>query len=82
MTNSIAISVNNLGKCYRVYPSPQARLLQGIVGKRKQLYQESWALRGVDFELTVARRLVLLDERLWQELLQMLCGTLMPSEET
>ena len=82
MTNSIAISVNNLGKCYRVYPSPQARLLQGIVGNKKQFYQESWALRGVDFELYRGQTLGVVGRNGSGKstLLQMLCGTLTPSE--
>ena len=58
MTNSIAISVNNLGKCYRVFPHP-ARLPGMVI---KNSFIRNPGLFGVDFELTMARLLVLLDE--------------------
>ncbi len=82
MSDSIAISVNNLGKCFRVFHSPQARLLQGLIGRRRQLYQEFWALRGVDFELGRGQTLGVVGRNGSGKstLLQMLCGTLTPTE--
>ena len=82
MSDSIAISVNNLGKCFRVFHSPQARLLQGLIGRRRQLYQEFWALRGVNFELLQGQTLGVVGRNGSGKstLLQMLCGTLTPTE--
>ena len=51
MDKEIAISVKGLGKCYQIFSSPKQRLLQGLIGGRKKLYKEFWALRDVSFEL-------------------------------
>ena len=82
MSDAIAISVNNLSKCYRIYPSPQARLLQGILGHRKQLYRNFWALRDINFELRQGQTLGVVGRNGSGKstLLQMLCGTLTPTE--
>ena len=82
MSDAIAISVNNLSKCYRIYPSPQARLLQGILGHRKQLYRNFWALRDINFELGQGQTLGVVGRNGSGKstLLQILCGTLTPTE--
>ena len=58
-SSDVAIRVENLGKRYEIYATPQDRLkqfiiprMQGIVGKNKaQYFQEFWALRDVSFEV-------------------------------
>ena len=82
MSDAIAISVKKLSKCYRIFPSPQARLLQGILGHRKQLYQNFWALRDISFELRQGQTLGVVGRNGSGKstLLQMLCGTLTPTE--
>ena len=57
MTSTIAIQADNLGKCYRIFDSPRARLAQGLWGTRRKLYQEKWALQGVSFELPAGETL-------------------------
>ena len=82
MSDAIAISVNNLSKCYRIFPSPQARLIQGILGHRKQLYRNFWALRDINFELRQGQTLGVVGRNGSGKstLLQILCGTLTPTE--
>lgn len=82
MSDTIAISVKKLSKCYRIFPSPQARLIQGILGHRKQLYQNFWALRDINFELRQGQTLGVVGRNGSGKstLLQILCGTLTPTE--
>ena len=82
MTASIAIHAENLGKCYRIFNSPRARLAQGLWGKHRQFYQEKWALQGVSFELPSGQTLGVIGRNGSGKstLLQLLCGTLTPTQ--
>lgn len=59
MSDDVAISVENLSKCYQIYNKPHDRLKQTIyprlrrfVGKHpRQYYREFWALKDVSFEV-------------------------------
>ncbi len=46
-----AVSVHNLGKCYRLYPDSGSRVVEWITGGRVRRHQEKWALRGISFDL-------------------------------
>ena len=82
MKTAIAIQAENLGKCYRIFNSPRARLAQGIWGNKRQLYQEKWALQGVSFELARGQTLGVIGRNGSGKstLLQLLCGTLTPTQ--
>ena len=55
----VAISVQNLNKCYQVYKTPRDRLKQFVLPRAqqilrkepKQYFNEFWALKDVSFEI-------------------------------
>lgn len=81
MSSNIALEVKNLSKCYRVFANPRDRLLQSVLGERRKLYQESWALRDVSFQLGRGQTLGVVGRNGSGKstLLQLICGTLAPS---
>lgn len=76
------IQVNGLGKCYKIYDSPQARLKQSLWRGRKQYYRDFWALRNVSFEVGRGESIGIIGRNGSGKstLLQMICGTLAPTE--
>ena len=77
----LAIQAQGLGKCYRIFSSPRARLLQAVWGERRRLYREFWALRDVSFSLGRGQTLGVVGRNGSGKstLLQLLCGTLTPT---
>src|SRR5687768_7901726 len=51
VSNELAISVQNVGKCYHIYDRPSDRLKQSLSSGRRQYYREFWALRDVSFDV-------------------------------
>ena len=85
----IAISVQNLSKCYQIYDNPRDRLKQfvmprvrRIAGKaNKQYFREFWALKDVSFEIKKGETVGIIGRNGSGKstLLQMICGTLSPT---
>lgn len=85
----IAISVQNLSKCYQIYETPRDRLKQfvmprvrRIAGKaNKQYFREFWALKDVSFEIKKGETVGIIGRNGSGKstLLQMICGTLNPT---
>ncbi len=46
-----ALSIQNIGKCYRLYRKPDDRLKQMLFGRWKRYYTDFWALRDVTFDV-------------------------------
>jgi ABC-type polysaccharide/polyol phosphate transport system ATPase subunit len=45
------VTVQNIGKCYRIYPDAQARIKELVCLGKKKFHEEKWAVRGVNFDL-------------------------------
>jgi len=78
------IQCSELGKCYRIYDDPKARLKQALWRGRRQYYREFWALRNISFEVKRGESLGIIGRNGSGKstLLQLICGTLTPSEGT
>ena len=85
----IAISVQNLSKCYQIYDNPRDRLKQFVMprmhriagNKPRQYFREFWALKDVSFEIKKGETVGIIGRNGSGKstLLQMICGTLNPT---
>lgn len=78
-----AVSVRDIGKCYRVYNKPQDRLKQMVMSRFGVQYgTDFWALRHVSFDLAPGERFGIIGRNGSGKstLLQMIAGTLAPTE--
>jgi lipopolysaccharide transport system ATP-binding protein len=82
MSSETVVRVENLGKCYLIYESPQERLAQLLRLKKKPRAHEFWALRGVSFELHRGETVGIIGRNGSGKstLLQIICGTVEQSE--
>ncbi|MDB5850685.1 MAG: transporter [Rhodoferax sp.] len=73
------LRVRNLGKEYRLYPSPRHRLKAVLTGKTT--YRSHWALQGVSFDLQRGQCIGVIGDNGAgkSSLLKLLAGTLQPS---
>lgn len=81
-TGNAIVQANGLGKCYKIYDTPKARLKQALWRGRKQYYREFWALRHLSFEVKRGESLGIIGRNGSGKstLLQLICGTLTPTE--
>jgi len=84
MSSEVSIQVRGLSKCYQIYEKPAHRLWQGLLGGRKQLYREFWALSDVDFSVHKGSTFGVIGKNGSGKstLLQIVCGTLSPTSGT
>lgn len=77
----VVISASGLGKCYHIYSRPSQRLWQALVGRHRKLYDEFWALRGIDLEVRRGETLGIIGRNGSGKstLLQLIAGTLNPT---
>ncbi len=80
MGEEIAISLNNVSKCFKRYARPVDRLKE-ILSPSKSYAQEFWALRDVSFEVMKGETMGIIGRNGAGKstLLQMICGTLIPT---
>lgn len=75
----MSVSVQGLGKSYRVYPNPRARLFELLSGR--QQHREQWALADISFSLNQGDCLGIVGDNGAGKstLLKLIAGTLHPS---
>jgi len=80
-TDSI-IKCQDLGKSYRIFDDPKARLKQAIWRGRRNFFREFWAIRQVNLEVRRGESLGIIGRNGSGKstLLQLICGTLTPTE--
>lgn len=88
-SDSIAIRISGLAKCYEIYGAPRDRLKQFLLprvfrwlGKKAPAYfREFWALKDVSFEVSRGQTVGIIGRNGAGKstLLQVLCGTLNPT---
>ncbi len=78
----MVLSVRGVGKEYKLYPSPRARLKALLTGQAT--HRSHWALRGVSFELRRGQCIGVIGDNGAgkSSLLKLLAGTLQPSTGT
>lgn len=81
MSREMAISAENLSKCYQIYDAPKDRLLQMLARGRKRFYREFWALDDVSLMVEKGETVGIIGRNGSGKstLLQLICGTLMPT---
>lgn len=81
MSVDVAIKVEQLSKCYRIYDKPRDRLFHMLMNGRKQYGREFWALNNVSFEVKKGETIGIIGRNGSGKstLLQLLCGTLNPT---
>jgi lipopolysaccharide transport system ATP-binding protein len=73
------LTVNSLGKCYRLYPSPRARLKEMLTGRKS--HTPHWALWNVSFQLKHGECLGIIGDNGAGKstLLKLIAGSLQPT---
>lgn len=81
MSSEVAIKIEQLSKCYRIYDKPHDRLLQMLMRGRKQYGHEFWAVKDLSFEIKKGETVGIIgcNGSGKSTLLQMICGTLNPT---
>jgi lipopolysaccharide transport system ATP-binding protein len=51
MSSDVAVKVENIGKCYRLYPNSSGRVVEWLTRGKVRRHEEKWALKDVSFEL-------------------------------
>jgi lipopolysaccharide transport system ATP-binding protein len=77
------VQINDVGKCYHIYPSPRARIKQLVSPiTRKNYYRPFWALRNISFEVKPGQTVGIMGANGSGKstLLQLIAGILTPTE--
>jgi len=79
--SEIAIKLQGISKCFHIYDKPHHRLMQGLLGGRRQYFKEFWALKDISFEIKKGETVGVIGRNGSGKstLLQIICGTLTPT---
>ena len=79
--SEIAISVCNVGKCYRVFDNQRSRLIHAVWPRHTAGMQEVWALKDINFEIKRGEAVAIIGRNGGGKstLLEILTGTLTPT---
>lgn len=82
MSSNIAITVENISKCYQIYRKPSHRLRQMLMRGRRKYYREFWALRNISFDIYKGETVGIIgcNGSGKSTILQIICGVLNPTE--
>lgn len=78
------VQFSGVNKYYQIYDKPHYRLLQGLLGGRKQYFRKFRALQDISFRIRKGETLGIIGRNGAGKstILQILCGTLAPSSGT
>jgi lipopolysaccharide transport system ATP-binding protein len=78
---AIAISVQNVSKCYRVFDDQRSRILHALWFKHTKGMQEVWALKDINFQIKRGEAVAIIGRNGGGKstLLEILTGTLTPT---
>lgn len=81
---SVAISIQNISKKFRLFNCPKERLLEALHPFNKKYHREFWALKDINFEVTKGMTLGIIGRNGSGKstLLQVLCSVLKPTSGT
>ena len=81
MKNSIAVSVQNVSKKFRLFGSPKDRFWEALHPFNKKYHREFWALKDISFEVTKGMTLGIIGRNGSGKstLLQVICSVLRPT---
>lgn len=79
-----AIRASGVSKCFQTYARPAHRLVQALYKQRRKLYEEFWALKGVDLVVARGETLGIIGKNGSGKstFLQLIAGTLTPTAGT
>src|SRR5690349_5647316 len=82
MSSDVAVAAREIGKKYKIFNTPFARIKEGLSFGKRTYHKEVWALRGVNFEVKKGRALGIVGSNGAGKstLLKILSGTTLPSE--
>ncbi len=81
MSSDAVIEAENIGKRYEMYGKPSHRLWQILLGNKRALYREFWALKNVSFDVKRGESVGIIGRNGAGKstLLQIISGTLTPT---
>jgi len=79
--SDIAIEVDGVSKCYRIFDQPKDRVLQLLARNKRRYFREFWALRDLSFQIRRGETMGIIGRNGAGKstLLQLISGTLTPT---